>query len=242
MTILQVVKDVCANVGVAIPQSLFSGITSSRTMQEMLSTANEMAQRIAYEYRDWTRLKTYAVIHGNGVDTEFLLPANYKRMLLTGNVWLGAAPSGTLTSVAQSPLRFIPDTDEWMHRRASDTIESSGEWTLLGDNIIIFPAIALGAAAWYPYLDKNCVALSSGGSSDAFLNDADSFRLDERVLKLGMIWEWKKSKGASYAEDLSTYGDALGMVMGHDSPAPIILGSRPISTNARIAYPWPVPS
>ena len=58
MTLLAVVKDVCAAVGVALPQSVFSGITGNRTMIEMLSCANEMAQRIAYDTRDWTRLKT----------------------------------------------------------------------------------------------------------------------------------------------------------------------------------------
>ena len=51
MTLLSVVRDVCAAVGVTLPQSVFSNITGNRTMQEMLSTANEMAQRIAYDQR-----------------------------------------------------------------------------------------------------------------------------------------------------------------------------------------------
>ena len=44
MTLLSVVKDVCAVVGVTVPQSVFSNITGNRTMQEMLALANEMAQ------------------------------------------------------------------------------------------------------------------------------------------------------------------------------------------------------
>ena len=59
MTVLSVVRDVCATVGVAMPQSLFSGITGNRTMQEMLAVANEMAQRIAYDYSDWTALQDH---------------------------------------------------------------------------------------------------------------------------------------------------------------------------------------
>jgi hypothetical protein len=27
------------------------------------------------------------------------------------------------------------------------------------------------------------------------MSDADTFRLDERLLKLGMIWAWKQLKG-----------------------------------------------
>ena len=57
MTILSIIKDVCAMVGVQQPTSVFAGIAGNRTMMEMLSLANEMAQRIAYDYRDWTCLK-----------------------------------------------------------------------------------------------------------------------------------------------------------------------------------------
>jgi hypothetical protein len=42
-------------VGVVNVTLVFSNITANRTMQEMLALANEMAQRIAYDTRDWTR-------------------------------------------------------------------------------------------------------------------------------------------------------------------------------------------
>ena len=41
---------------------------------------------------------------------------------------------------------------------------------------------------------------------------------------------------------MGTYGDALTYAMGHDSPAPIILGRKPISAAANMAYPWTVPT
>jgi hypothetical protein len=52
-----------------------------------------------------------------------------------------------------------------------------------------------------------------------------------------MVWQWKANKGTSYAEDMGTYTDALAVAMGHDSPAPIIVGRRPISASARTAIP-----
>ena len=235
MTILSVVKDVCAVVGVTLPQSIFSGITGNRTMQEMLALAIEMAQRIAYDTRDWTRLKKTFTMTGDGVVTAFNLPANYKRMLLTANVWR--------SSNTQTPMTFVPDTDEWLNRRVrEETLSSVGEWTIIGNQILIYPALGVGETSYFPYLDKNCIALNSGGVGDLFMNDADGYLLDERVLKLGMIFQWKAQKGAPYAEDMGTYGDALTNVMGRDSPAPIIIGRKPISWNARIAYPWQVPT
>jgi hypothetical protein len=155
-------------------------------------------------------------------------------MLLTSNVW-----RSTQTTY---PMSFIPDTDEWLNRRVRGYYDPAGEWTMLGGQMLIAPTLATGTTAYFPYLHKNCVALNSGGSGDRFTDDNDSFRLDERLLKLGMVWQWKANKGTSYAEDMGTYGDALAVAMGHDSPAPILVGRRTLSANARVAYPFPVSS
>lgn len=234
MTILSVVRDVCAVVGVQIPQSVFSGITGNRTMQEMLSLANEMAQRIAYDSRDWTILRKTQTMVGDDVKTAFDLPANYKRMLLTSEVWRSTS--------TEAPMRFVPDTNEWLHRRARNITDAWGEWTIMGGQILIHPVLATGQTAYFAYLDKNCVNLAAGGVADAFQADGDSFKIDERCLKLGMIWQWKAQKGSAYAEDLSTYGDALTSVMGRDSPAPTIIGRKPASqAMGRVGWPGMLP-
>ena len=281
-------------VGVLAPTSVFSNINGNRTMQEMLSLANEVAQLIAGDTREWSRMKTSTVCVGDGVSGSFPLPANFKRMLLTTNVWRSTS--------SKTPMRFISDTDEWIRRRIDKTANTAfGEWMLMDGKIFIYPALAkntlsvwsngtsyytigqpvydaLDDTSWkvvvqhvssgvgtfaedraanptywvstpnvpqtasYSYLDKNCVNLATGGRGDSFIADGDSFVLDERLLKLGMIWQWKASKGSAYAEDMATYSDAMDVAKGSDKPAPIIIGKRPISVNATIAYPWELPS
>ena len=49
MSLLSVVRDVCLAVGVNPPASMFSPNVQPRTQTELLSLANEMAQRIAYD-------------------------------------------------------------------------------------------------------------------------------------------------------------------------------------------------
>jgi hypothetical protein len=236
MTVLSVVKDVCAAVGVQIPTSLFSNITGNRTMQEMLSLANEMAQRTAYDSREWTRLKKINVFTGDGVTQGFNLPANYKRMLLQANVWRSTS--------ALHPMRFIPNTDEWIQRRALNRFDPWGEWTILAGQMLIWPVMGAGITATFPYMDRNCVALKSGGFGDSFVDDGDSFALDERLLKLGMIWQWKAQKGGAYAEDMGTWADAVSTAQGSDQPAPIIVGRANTSSLIMpgVAYPYPVPT
>jgi hypothetical protein len=242
MTLLAVVRDVCMAVGVTAPSSVFSGITGNRTMQEMLSLANEMAQRIAYDFRDWTKFRKTASLVGDGhfvgsVWTgamAFNLPADYKRMLLTSNVWRSTS--------AQAPMMFIPDADEWLNRRALSWYDQPyGEWTMIGGQMLIAPIMGVGTNATFAYMHKNCITLAAGGVASEFLADTDSFALDERLLKLGMIWQWKAGKGGAYAEDLSTYGDALNFIAGRDAPAPIIVGRRPMPAAVQASYPYPMP-
>jgi hypothetical protein len=124
---------------------------------------------------------------------------------------------------------FVPDADVWLTRRSQSWYDAWGEWTMLGGQMHIFPVMGADTSATFAYIDKNCVKLAGGGYGETFMDDADSFALDERLLKLAMIYQWKAYKGGAYAEDMSTFGDALTRAMGTDSPAPIIIDRRPMS-------------
>jgi hypothetical protein len=137
------------------------------------------------------------------------------------------------------PMRFFPDTDEWMQRRAANDTNSWGEWTIYGGQIHIIPVMGVDQTARFTYLDRNPVALASGGFGERFMDDADSFRLDERALKLGMVFNWKQLKGSPYAEDMGTYSDCMANLMGPDSPAPILIDRQALSANVRVASGWP---
>ena len=220
MSLLSVVQDVCAVVGVTRPVSVFAAIGSNRTMFEMVALANEMAQRIAYDGRDWQSLMT-AISYDSTVAVSSFgtstcpLPANFKRLLLTSNIRRSTAPN--------YHLAYISNPDEWLERRMTQWTGAWGEWSLFNEAVNIYPAIGTSETVNFLYADKNCVRLTSGGYGDRFQADTDTFRLDERLLKLGMIWQWKANKGSPYAEDMGTYQDAIMSIMGRDKPAPILV-------------------
>jgi hypothetical protein len=101
-------------------------------------------------------------------------------------------------------------------------------------------AVSVPVTATFNYLDKNCITLASGGRGDSFMSDLDSFVLDEELLFLGMIWQWKANKGSPYAEDMANYQDALSYAQGADKPAAILLDRLPMSASMRSAYPYPI--
>lgn len=237
MTVQSVVKEVCAVVGVRPPAgSIFVLPSQDRTAWEMVNLANEMAQRIAYNTREWQLFRSLASLSGNGVKTAFDLPPDWQRMLLTSSIYSTAQPT--------IPLTFISDPDEWLTKEMNGWIDPAGSWTIFGGKINFRPAPASGVLMKFWYMHKNCITLGSsvgGGPSDVFLSDTDVYCLPERLLKLGMIWQWKANKGAAYAEDMGTYGDALNTAAGHDAPAPILVGRRPMAAAVQASYPYLIP-
>jgi hypothetical protein len=122
------------------------------------------------------------------------------------------------------------------------SISPMGEWTIMNDEMHFRPELGVDEKAKFYYTRNTPVRLYSGGFGKEFVNDADTFALPERLLKLAMIWQWKCNKGATYAEDLANYEDALHRVAGADKPSPIMIGSQPISSDANVAYWGPTPA
>ena len=130
MSLITVVRDVCAVVGVAAPTIVFAAINSNRTMFEMLACANEMAQRIADDTRDWTVLRKMHTFVGacqSGRPTVPLIrPCSICRPTTSAccsTPTCGARPS------RRTPMRFVSDHDEWLQRRNAAESDGWGEWT-----------------------------------------------------------------------------------------------------------------
>jgi hypothetical protein len=236
MSLLSVVQDVCQVVGVERVTTVFGNINNQRTQQELLTHANECAQRLARDTRDWSALIKTATVTGDGVAESFALPSDFLRLLLDSNVWTSRS--------SFIPLVYINSYDEWLRRKASGFWDSRGAYILIGGRIYINPILAAGATATFAYLSNQIINVAATGLTDTqFTADDDTCKLDERLLKLMLIWVWKESKGSPYAEAMGTYSDALWSVAGRDQPAPILIGGRTSSSTYPVtAYPWALPT
>jgi hypothetical protein len=77
-----------------------------------------------------------------------------------------------------------------------------------------------------------------GNDTTKFTQDTDTFVLNDRLLKLGLIWYWKQQKGQPYAEDLETYQTALSQLIGADKGSNLLeVGTRRLPADVSMAYP-----
>lgn len=226
MTLLSVCKDVAKVVALNDPDVIAS--STDREYVELFSLANEMAQRIAYGH-DWQRFSTIHTITGDGSTTAFDLPSDYSRMLVKAQVW---------SSSLETALSPISDLDRWLELDVQDFDFVVNAWTIYGGQMHIKPALASGVTAQFFYQTDKLVRSAVGTLQSEFIADSDVFLIDERLLKLGMIWQWRANKGLPYAEDLVNYETQLSRVVVRDRGSKMIrVGSVRMPRDTKTAYP-----
>ena len=226
MTILTVTEGVAAVIGIDVPTVLFS--STDREHVELQHLANEMALRI-WKTHDWELLRTLATITGDASTTEWPLESDFGRMVKDANLW---------SSRIQTPLTHIVSADSWLELDIRSFQYVIGVWTKIGGQIGIKPAMTATETAKYYYISDLIIDPVSGSNKQTFTLDDDAFRLNERVLKLGMIWQWRANKGLPYAEDLENYETALGEMISEDKGATILhVGRTRTRRGVRISYP-----
>ena len=227
MTILAICKDVAPVIGVTVPSVVYSG--TARELVELQSLANRIAKRIMRAH-EWELLKTVATYTGDASTTEFALPSDYDRMPVDSDMW---------SSDLQGPMSHITSSAEWLDftERTSSSVTDS--WTKIGGEISIKPAMATSDTAKHYYI-SNLIVTPTGAPPNiaAFTADDDVFRLNDELLTLGMIWQWKANKGRPYAEDMTNYEMLQSKLIREDKGSNVlVVGRRRIPSGVSLAYP-----
>jgi hypothetical protein len=184
MTVLTAIKQACTVMGLDVPTSVFG--STAREHIELAALTLEVAERIKEDH-DWNELKVVKKIVGDSTAGDFALPSDYSRMLKEGALWSDARPS--------VPLTHIQDSETWLASMVAHSIPANPQWTIYGGMLRIDPIIPIGENVSFFYIKKLPeIAL-----------DTDTFSISERLLKLGIIWQWKAHKSQPYAEDMQNY-------------------------------------
>lgn len=227
MTVLSVVADACKVIGVDVPTGLLA--STDREHVELAAIAQEMAERIARGHQ-WQLLSRIHTITGDGTTEDWDLPSDYDRMPVKAQLW---------SSSLASSLTPIPDIDRWLGLDVRDNNAVLNAWTIYGGQMHIKPALSSGVTVKFFYQSDLIVAPAAGSNKTAFTLDTDTFRLDEQLFKLAVIWRWKEAKGQSYAEWLDDYEELKERLVSRDRGSHVIrIGQRRIPSGVTMAYPW----
>lgn len=229
MTVLSTVQDAATRMGISVPSVLFSA--TDRTSVEVMEAVNEAAASVRDDF-DWQRLRVQYTITGDGSYTSFDLPSDFARMLKVSRLWPSDEPN--------TPLLWVTDSDKWLAYEVQDIESITRRATIYGNQIHISPTLESAVTVKFFYISNKTV-LSTGQTTpnqNAFSADTDSFFLDERVLKLSLIWRWKAAKGRPYEGDKQEYERALDVAAGADRGSRVLhIGKNRMPSDAVLSYP-----
>ncbi len=226
MTIRSVARDACKVIGLTVPDVLVG--STDRQYVELVMIAQEMAERIARGH-EWQKLSRMHTLTGDGSTEDFDLPSDYDRMLVKSQLW---------SSSLETPLSPISDLDKWLGLDVQSFDFVVNAWTLYGGQVHIKPALASAVTAKFFYQSNLIVAPEAGNNKATFTADSDTFRLDEQLLKLGIIWRWKEAKGQSYAEWMTDFEDLKERLVTRDKGSRMIrMGRLRMPADVTLAYP-----
>lgn len=207
--------------------------TDDETAPRLRYLANDVAQEIAQRH-DWQQLTDQEIYTGASGATMFPLPDDYDRLPFNA----GMHSSKFLNSYF-SPSRNL---NEWLDNQRFPTHAGPGQWRILNGQVQIYPAMADGETATIYYQSKNIAVDPQGGLKAEFTANEDKFRLDERLLTLGIIWRFRSQERLEYAEDMRNFEMALEQRIAADRGARFTTGPRSgyIGADVTIAYPSPL--
>lgn len=207
--------------------------SSDQGPQEIADLVNEAAQDICAQI-DWQALTRIQTFVGDGVQSEWDIPADYQRQLKIAEIQ-------DLANWAWGYAQ-VSDLNQFMYLKARGYGYWPGIWTIYNRKFHFYPAPDVGAEASYPYITKNyAIDGDTNTEKPAFTKDNDTFILPERLLTLWLVWKWKVMKGEPIGDEESAFTKALGEYASNDGGSSVYRSRIfPFRGRFTTAYPWPL--
>lgn len=214
MSLLTLIDGACGQLNIAQPTTIISS-TDLQTRQ-LLALAQLEGKELARRF-DWELLKkegTFttlaAEIQVASIPTTF---ANFGR-ITNNSMW---------NRTQSRPVRGPLSDQEWQRRLAAAAqVGVEYSFRIRGDAILFNPAPSAGDSIYFEYASKNWCQSSLLVAQSAWASDTDTGILDEEIMRLGIVWRFRKAKGLDYAEEFRSYELALADVFGPDAGNAII--------------------
>jgi len=206
MSLLTLIQQAARRIGVT-PPTVVVNSTDANT-QELLTCAQEEGFQLM-------RRGTWQVLRKQKEHTALaqevqtnMIPADFDRFV-----------QETFWNRTKKRILWGPITpQEWQNLKAWTATPAMDTFTVRGGNILIIPNPTAGDQMYFEYISKNWCQSSGGTAQDEWLADTDTGILDEKLMRLGVIWRYKQKKGLKADIDFQNYETQVKQALTVDQP------------------------
>lgn len=196
MSLLQIISDVCDEVGLEEPTSIIGN--TDQDIKQLLQLANTEGKLLADGY-DWQALETEFTVTTTGVEDQgavTTLAPGFKK-LIPNTIWNQGIKY--LVTGSQSP-------QDWQRAKTMVMTGPYPNFRVRGGRFLLYPIAAIGQTLRGEFITKNWVLNADNVTTYArWTNDTDTSLLDEDIITLGVRWRWLKAKNFDYSEEFRDY-------------------------------------
>lgn len=212
LSCLEIIQTACKRIGILAPNAAFS--STDQQIIQLVSLCEEEGQELADRY-PWAALQSEATFTTVAAQLQTTLAAvttgfNY---IVNDTIW---------NRTLRRPVYGPNSEQEWQQKKAIQLNGPFNSFRIISDAINFYPSPTAGQTCAFEYITRNWVTTSTAGASSVWTNDADTPKINDQLIILGLIWRWKQAKKLDYAEDFAKYERRVTDAMSRDAGKPTL--------------------
>jgi len=210
MALLDLVQRATARLGIAKPVSIVGN--SDIQVAQLLELANTEGEELSARYLWAAKIRsnvfTLALASSQGkMNGDVVVDGDFD-YIINDTFWnrtLSLPVNGPMSSKEYQTTLSFPFTGPYQRFQIRDA-----------GVLYIEPTPTTTDTCAFDYVSKSWCESSSGDAQKLWAADGDIGRLDEDIMRLGLIWRWRHAKGLEYAEDFNMYEARVMDAMARD--------------------------
>jgi len=188
--------------------------SSKDDIKRLVYLANRSARRIATGFNWQALITTYSFTLTT--DTEYPLPTDIRSFI----------PDTTFVDSYLFGVDMATRPQLWRYLQVNTTGTGPRyRMRVMGDKIQVYQPQS-GDEITFEYISDNPVMDTDGTTTQKLFDaDTDTWRLDDDLLQMDIIWRYKKLLGLEWQVDHAEYKTYLRTVQGEQAPAKTIIGT-----------------
>jgi hypothetical protein len=206
MSLLSLVSSACRRIGVPSPNVVATA--SDATIAQIFELAQEEGRELA-RFGDWRSLRKEKTFITVAAETQTdPIPTD-----------LNAFVDGTLWNRSRRLRLYGPATSaEWQMWKAGNTFPVTGTFYLRGTSFLIQPTPTAGDTIAYEYRSSFWCQSAGGVAQETWAADDDTGLISERLMALGIIWRYLKTRGLEWQSSYDEYEYQVHQELAKDQP------------------------
>jgi hypothetical protein len=194
MTLLSICQDTLKEIGeVEVPATIIGN--SNRTAVDILALAQREGEELSRRYL-WEEILTEHTFSTVANQEGYTSPTDFNFMV----------QDSFHDRTDRAQMIGPTNPQDWQRLKASDVaVSRTYYYRFRGSQILLYPTPTSVDSLAYEYVSLNWCQDSSGTGQSAWAADTDTGILSEFIIRAGLRWRWKASKGLHYAEDQRSY-------------------------------------